>query len=150
MKESIQFGFTLIELLIVISIIGILASLTLVSYSGAQKQARDSQRKSDLGQIKNSLENYAGTNNGMYPTTVGAVADFSTICPVPLTNNFISVCLKDPLDTVAVPRVYHYASDGYSYLLYANTESAAAYWFTCSSGKNGSLGVQPALAANCN
>ncbi len=49
-------GFTLIELLIVISIIGILASLTLASYSGTQQKARDGVRKSDLTQIKRALE----------------------------------------------------------------------------------------------
>lgn len=49
-------GFTLIELLIVISIIGILASLTLASYNGAQQKARDGVRKQDLAQVKRSLE----------------------------------------------------------------------------------------------
>ena len=68
-------GFTLIELLIVISIIGVLASLTLASYGGAQAKARDGVRKSDLAQMKRALElaksdcqgsayypNYQGTN----------------------------------------------------------------------------------------
>jgi len=49
-------GFTLIELLVVISIIGILASLTLVSYTGAQKQTRDTQRRSDLNQYRNACQ----------------------------------------------------------------------------------------------
>lgn len=51
-------GFTLIELLIVISIIGILASLTLASYGSAQAKARDGVRKSDLAQLKRALELY--------------------------------------------------------------------------------------------
>ena len=49
-------GFTLIELLIVITIIGILASLTLASYGSAQAKARDGVRKSDLAQVKRALE----------------------------------------------------------------------------------------------
>jgi len=49
-------GFTLIELLIVISIIGILASLTLASFGSAQAKARDGVRKSDLAQVKRALE----------------------------------------------------------------------------------------------
>lgn len=49
-------AFSLIELLIVIAILGILA--TIVAYVSLQrpKQARDSQRKSDLAQIQRALE----------------------------------------------------------------------------------------------
>jgi len=49
-------GFTLIELLIVITILGILAGLTMVSYSGTQERSRDSRRKTDLDAIKKALE----------------------------------------------------------------------------------------------
>ena len=66
----IKKGFTLIELLVVISIIGILAGLTLSSYSGAQKQARDTQRKADLTQLKTALEAYYSARNA-YPITTG-------------------------------------------------------------------------------
>src|SRR5579872_7457653 len=56
LKSSLKKGFTLIELLIVITIIGILASLTLASYSGTQQKARDAVRKSDMAQMKRALE----------------------------------------------------------------------------------------------
>src|SRR3989344_2855443 len=49
-------GFTLIELLVVITIIGILASLILASFSSTQARARDSSRKSDLDALKKALE----------------------------------------------------------------------------------------------
>jgi len=51
-------GFTLIELLIVLSIMGVLATLGFQSFTASQKKARDARRKSDLGQIQKALELY--------------------------------------------------------------------------------------------
>ncbi|KUK79545.1 MAG: hypothetical protein XD95_0310 [Microgenomates bacterium 39_7] len=63
-------GFTLLELLIVITIIGILTSLAMVSYSSAQRRARDSQRQADLKAIQNALEQYYADHDGNYPSSV--------------------------------------------------------------------------------
>ena len=59
-------GFTLIELLIVITILGILAGLTLASYGGTQERARDSKRKTDLDAIKKALELARQDSTGAY------------------------------------------------------------------------------------
>ena len=56
MIKNIYKGFTLIELLVSISIVGILATLVLVSFTGAQKQARDTTRKSDLKQYQLKID----------------------------------------------------------------------------------------------
>ena len=57
-KSMKQKGFTLIELLIVITIIGILASIGLNSFTSAQKKSRDTKRKAHLKQLADSLESY--------------------------------------------------------------------------------------------
>lgn len=58
-------GFTLIELLIVIAIIGLLATLGIVSMSSARAKARDAKRISDLGQIRSAMELHFN-DNGTY------------------------------------------------------------------------------------
>jgi len=61
-------GFTLIEILVVVAIIGILASVILVSVTSARARARDIKRVSDIRQLRTALELYFG-NNGEYPTS---------------------------------------------------------------------------------
>lgn len=61
-----QSGFTIIELLIVIAIIGILATLVLTNFQGAQAKGRDTTRKSDINSIYQKLEEYYNENGG-YP-----------------------------------------------------------------------------------
>jgi len=60
-------GFTLLELLIVISIIGILVTVAVASYSSSQQKARNSRRMSDMKSIQNAAEQYYADNNSLYP-----------------------------------------------------------------------------------
>lgn len=64
--KSKSFGFTLIELLVVITIIGILAGLTLASFGSAQGRSRDSRRKTDLDAIKKAFELAKQDSPGSY------------------------------------------------------------------------------------
>jgi len=135
-----QEGFTLIELLVVISIIGILASLTLVSYTGAQKQTRDTQRRSDLSQYRNGLETYAASNNGTYP--VAAVGTAVAMCGTYLSPKLISSC---PADPIGITYVYKYWSDGTDFTLWGGLETGN-FWKVCSNGKSGKSTVD---SENC-
>lgn len=65
-KRKNTFGFTLFELLVAISIIGILVSIGMASYSAAQKRARDARRKEDLKTLQTALEQYYSVA-GAYP-----------------------------------------------------------------------------------
>ena len=64
-------GFTLFELLISISIIGILVALGVVSYSVAQKKARDTKRMQDMKAIQSAAEVYYSASNFTYPLSAG-------------------------------------------------------------------------------
>ncbi len=56
-------GFTIIELLVVIVVIGILASLTIVSYGNIQGNARDKSILSDLDDLDGLETQYGVKNN---------------------------------------------------------------------------------------
>ena len=64
-------AFTLIELLVVISIIGILAGISLPLYSRFMMQARLTKTLSNIRQIGAATLLYAGDNNQQLPNRVG-------------------------------------------------------------------------------
>jgi len=66
-------GFTIVELLIVIVVIGILAALVIVTYTGIQQRARDTERKTDINAVHGQVEAYYA-QNGAYP----ALAEINT------------------------------------------------------------------------
>lgn len=66
-KQKTQTGFSIVELLVVIIVIGILASIVMLSYSGIQNSAHDSAVKSDIGQIGEQIVLYGLDNGGLYP-----------------------------------------------------------------------------------
>lgn len=73
-KGGGQKGFTLLELLIVIVIIGILAVLIIPNLASGPARGRDSQRKSDLRNIKTALESYYNDNSS-YPAAASWETD---------------------------------------------------------------------------
>ena len=62
-----QKGFTIVELLIVIVVIGILATLVIVTFTGIQQKARNTKRQTDINAVDSHVEAYF-TENGYYPT----------------------------------------------------------------------------------
>ena len=66
----LQGGFTLVELLVVMTIIGILATLIVGGFRSSQMRGRDAQRKSDLKQLSNALEIFY-SDYGKYPPAAG-------------------------------------------------------------------------------
>lgn len=68
MKRENNRGFTLIELLVSISIIAILVAIASVSFSAAQKKARDARRMEDVRTIAKGAETYYFLAGYVYPS----------------------------------------------------------------------------------
>ncbi|MFC1597912.1 type II secretion system protein [Patescibacteria group bacterium] len=119
-----QKGFTLIELLIVVAIIGLLATLAIVSLTSAQQRARDTKRVADAKAIQTALELY-WNESADYPTSTtwanlaSDLSSFISAMPVDPDHDDGAVYEYLVLDTTA-PDEYYIATtlenDGHSSL----------------------------------
>ena len=124
-------GFTLIELLVAMTIVAVLLGISLVSYQGARKSARDGKRKADLEQIRGALE-MCRTDAGSYPAAI--YNDIS--CGVP-AKTYLSGTPKDPSTLT-----------NYYYLVGTNTYTLCAYLEV--GGTDGSCGAAACGTKTCN
>jgi len=105
-------GFTLIELLIVIAIIGVLASIVLVSMGGARSKARDAVRQSDARQIGSAMELYYGDADA-----------YLTLATVPTAiGTYMITFPKDPKSKLAYGWISN-AADDQKYCVYMTMEN---------------------------
>lgn len=86
----IRRGFTIVEILVVIVVIGILAAITIVSYSGVMNKANIASLQSDLTNASTLLRmDY--TTNGAFPTTLALANGGKGITPSQIMDNIIYV-----------------------------------------------------------
>jgi len=71
-KPRKEAGFTLIELLVVVVIIGILASVAIPNFVGAQDKAKNSGVQSNGHRVQMAIEQYAVDYSGVYPSELAS------------------------------------------------------------------------------
>lgn len=87
-------GFTIVELLVVIVVIGVLAAVTIVSYTGISKRATVASLQSDLDNASRQLKLFS-VDNSTFPASV---TDCS-ISPDTLTNKCLRLSSENKIDS---------------------------------------------------
>ena len=99
-KNWLKKGFTLLEILVVIGIIAIIVGVVSVSYSTAQRKARDAKRQSDLNTFQKAIEQCYTVNGYAYPTI--------TLSNLNLTISFTCPAATGPSSTITDPTTKTY------------------------------------------
>lgn len=113
-------GFTLIELLIVVAIIGLLATLAILSLTSAQAKARDTKRVADMKSLQNAVEMYYNDNSAYpQPTTW---ANFGTAMTAG-TTAYLNALPAPPGGGVSGDQyTYKYSASGAGYCVLTTLE----------------------------
>lgn len=113
-------GFTLVEILIIIVIIGILAYIGFVVFSGLIKRVGNPQRYAVLSEISGALVRYNIDHNNQYPDSLSK-----------LTAGYLDSLPKDPVTNLSYP--YEIGSDFSWAILYSTLDKTAlSYTPACS------------------
>jgi prepilin-type N-terminal cleavage/methylation domain-containing protein len=116
-------GFTLVELLVVVAIIGLLASMLVLSIQRFKAKARDAQRLTDINNISTALALYH-TDFNTYPVFNGEITGSDALSLALEAAGLISRMPLDPKNIDAAADCapiggyhYYYQSAGPDYIL---------------------------------
>lgn len=72
-RNSKKAGFTLVELLLVVTILGVLASIAVMNLGGTSEEARIRATQSDIATIQGAVSTYE-IRTGKYPSSIDDLA----------------------------------------------------------------------------
>lgn len=139
LRKNKKSAFTIVELLVVIVIIGILAAVAIVSYTGVSQKAISASLQSDLASAAKQIELFKVDNGDYYPTTID--------CMQP--NSSTNKCIKSSsgssyiytVDNVSSPRSYSlYVNNGTTYYYVTSTTAPQKLLATPGTWKQVSVG----------
>jgi len=131
MNKSFKRGFTIVELLVVIVVIGILASITIVSYTGISSRAVASSMQTDLANAIKQLKLYQ-VDNSSYPTSNDCSGGTNPLPP--------KICFRASTGNVFNYQ-YDNAANPPSFTLAISNTNGSSYYATQS--KSVTAGSQP-------
>lgn len=123
MQKTLQ-GFTLVELMVVISVIGVLATIVYANLGTANPKARDVERQADLRNLQTAIEQYK-QKNGRYPVMAYPAGDGlsseadGSVYITGLAPEFITVLPKDSARGSSLGYTYVTNTEGSSYKVMA-------------------------------
>lgn len=137
--KKMRKAFTLVELMVVITVIAILMTIAIVSFTRIQKQARDTKRKADVRTLQTALQAYF-TEFQAYP--IMTTPTIATTALTSLAPTYIPSIPTAPLGSTGTNVNYMYVSSatGFTYALCTNLETATtsgAMWVASTSNAGG-------------
>lgn len=137
-------GFTVVELIIVITIMGVLLTLTAVNLRSSQANARDEERKTDIESIALHLESFFRTGNrtstdvGRYPstdiisqeTTILENIDTKSLAVPGTTASALRAAVNDVQTTTGISPMPSNTNDVY---VYQPMKLVSGTWSRCTS-----------------
>jgi uncharacterized protein (TIGR02145 family)/prepilin-type N-terminal cleavage/methylation domain-containing protein len=117
-----SFGFTIVELLVVIVVIGILATITVVSYTGVSQKATTASLTSDLDNASKQLKLYQ-VDHSTYPTSLDGNNCPQGSAPTPDTR----YCIKPSSNN---SYTYYPSTNGATFRLVESNANSVTYSVT--------------------
>lgn len=149
-------AFSIVELLVVIVVIGILAAITVISYSGINNRALAASVQSDLKNGATKLQMYY-VDEGLYPTSIDCTSpyDANSICiETSGTNTITSYTANNTANPPTFSLVIEDGSGSNTHYVTealpptAGTPAVAWDWADNTVWKNGGIAVTPTIISN--